>query len=102
MPNYIVSYDLRTGNPFVYNHTIAEPGYKIDNFSLPFAYDVCVSGGHLEFSVTNEDFRFYFLKERYSKNYYDLHINIYDGTYIGWNNPMYVSKDYIIRIMLIR
>lgn len=31
----------------------------------------------------------YFLKERYSKNYYDLHINIYDGTYIGWNKPMY-------------
>lgn len=105
--NDLVSYNINTGEPFVYSYTMKEPGYYFDNISLPFAYDMVVSGPHIEFSVTNEDFRFYFLKERYSKDYFDLHLSTYsdfrldhEDNHVPNVHPLY--KDFVVRIILSR
>ena len=55
-PNKYLFYDINSSAPFVYNNTIGMRG-NINYFNIPFAYDVVVDGNHLEFSISNEDFK---------------------------------------------
>lgn len=82
VPDEVVFYDITSGAPFTYNKTIQKSGH-IENFSCPFAYDVKVKDNHLEFSITNEDFKWYIVR-KYPEKYVDFIINFYDGiSHIG-------------------
>lgn len=95
-PNEIVFYDTTTGDPFVYNNTISDTK-DIDFFNIPFAYNIVVDGGHLEFSITNEDFK-WFVMRRAEHDYCDIEVCLYDGTHLGDKNTLPIAEVYVIRI----
>lgn len=70
-PITIASYNLNSTEDFSFSYDFE---LKLDgSFNLPFASHLYISGNHLEFSVTNEEFRHYFVQP--GKSYYDLQIN---------------------------
>ena len=105
VPNEYVFYDVDSGEPFVYNKTI-EGRANIDFFNIPFAYNIVVNGQHLEFSITNEDFR-WFVMRKSDTNYWDVEVCLYDSTHLGFNDKkrdpiMPVASVYVIRILFNR
>lgn len=78
------------------------------NFNCPFAYNIVQKGSHLEFSITNEDFK-WFIVRKATNNYIDFEANIYDGASLGWTIPNdsfpdrntslpVITNKYIIRV----
>lgn len=95
----VFTYELTKNEPLVYNKTLNISGYTHIYVSLPFADHLYINGMHLEFTISKENVLWYF-GDYLNDGYYDLHINVYDGTYIGWpDNPGYVSVTKIIRII---
>lgn len=95
VPDEVVFYDITSGDPFTYNKTIQKSGH-IENFSCPFAYDVEVKDNHLEFSITNEDFK-WFIVRKYPEKYVDFIINFYDGiSHIGGSWPKPGHEDFYL------
>lgn len=95
VPDEVVFYDITSGAPFTYNKTIPKSGH-IENFSCPFAYDVKVKDNHLEFSITNEDFK-WFIVRKYPEKYVDFIINFYDGiSHIGGSWPKTGHEDFYL------
>lgn len=83
-PNEYLFYDINSGAPFVYNKTLPCSGHV--QFNCPFAYNIVQKGSHLEFSITNEDFK-WFIVRKATNNYIDFEANIYDGASLGWTIP---------------
>ena len=95
VPDEVVFYDITSGAPFTYNKTIQKSGH-IENFSCPFAYDVKVKDNNLEFSITNEDFKWYIVR-KYPEKYVDFIINFYDGiSHIGCSWPKPGHEDFYL------
>ena len=95
----VVTYELAKNEPLVYNKTLNIGGYTHIYVSLPFADHLYINGMHLEFTISKENVLWYF-RDYLSQGYFDLQINLYDGTYIGWpDNPGYVSVTKVIRII---
>ena len=101
-PNEYLFYDINSSAPFVYNNTINMRG-NINHFNIPFAYDVVVDGNHLDFSISNEDFK-WFVVRKLETNYWDIEVNFYDGTHLGWPGETIfpIATVYIIRVMFNR
>lgn len=101
IPNEYLFYDVDSGEPFVYNKTIANRG-NIHMFNIPFAQNIVVNGNHLEFSITNEDFR-WFVMRKVETDYWDIEVCFYDGTHLGISGGnrdpvMPVASIYVIRV----
>ena len=92
--NILASTEERTPNEYLF--------YDI-NSSAPFAYDVVVDGNHLEFSISNEDFK-WFVVRKLETDYWDIEVNFYDGTHLGWPGETVfpIATVYIIRVMFNR
>ena len=97
----IITYDIRQESPLIYNKTFENSGFERVEFNLPFADHFDISGMHVEFTVSKENVLKYFYNNP-STEYFDLQINFYDGTYIGWHdNPGYICQIKVIRIYFI-
>lgn len=90
----------------MYNKTLPCSGHV--QFNCPFAYNIVQKGSHLEFSITNEDFK-WFIVRKATNNYIDFEANIYDGASLGWTIPNdsfpdrntslpVITNKYIIRV----
>lgn len=79
VPDEFVFYDTTSGAPFIYDKAI-NTNRDIYGFNCPIAYDVQVSGNHLRFAITNEDFRWHIMR-RTTNNYIDFFIGVLDGQY---------------------
>lgn len=66
-PDEYLFYDTTTGQPFVYNRTLSNFAGSQLCFSCPFARNLNISGNHIEFYITNEDFMWFV--ENYGKLY---------------------------------
>lgn len=96
IPNEVVFYDTTSGKPFTYSRTIEGNGYV--DFSCPFAENVVTSGMHIEFTISNEDFK-WFVMRHYPENYCDFSINVYRGGGL-WDGNNYWPQDdvYTLRV----
>lgn len=97
MPNEVVFYDTTSGKPFTYSKTMEGSGY-ID-FNCPFVDNVVINGMHIEFTISNENFKWYVMRHS-SKNYCDFTINVYHGGGLHDNLNNYWPQDdvYTLRI----
>ena len=82
-PDEYLFYDTTTGQPFVYNRTLSNVSGDHLYFNCPFARNLNISGKHIEFYITNEDFM-WFIGRKATENYIDFEISVYDGSYLGW------------------
>ncbi len=80
IPNEVVFYNTKSGEPFTYSRTLEGNGYVL--FNCPFVDNVVVDGMHIEFTISNENFKNFVMK-RCSENYSDFIINVYYGGHLG-------------------
>ncbi|MGN0213219.1 MAG: hypothetical protein ACI4AH_00220 [Muribaculaceae bacterium] len=69
----VVYYDSNSSEPFVYNHdfSLEVSGYSGIDFNLPIASSFSINGLHLQFTIENEDFKWYIVR-KHPEKYYDF------------------------------
>lgn len=97
-------YDSTKNELLIYNKTFTNTGYDRIEFNLPFADHFYIDGMHVEFTISKENILHYFFRNS-TVNYFDLEVNLYDGTHLGWPNDPHspyipVSTTGIIRIVI--
>lgn len=80
----VVYYDSNSSEPFVYNHdfSLEVSGYSGIDYNLPIASSFSINGLHLQFTIENEDFK-WFIVRKYPEKYYDFIPSFLTGSDFG-------------------
>lgn len=92
-----VYYDSTTGKDFSYHKDFSYTGYYGIEFNLPFASKFSISGMTVDFTITNEDFKWFVINDT-ENDYVDFYLNFDTKTHLGWYPENYI-ENYITKIV---